>query len=140
MEMPFTTPVVLAALVGALAALGGSIATAIVTRKRDVGETALKALTILVEKQEKTVTRLETKVNEQAVRLDSLDTEIESQRKRHRVLSEKYSVSLTYILSLWTSWAGLRVRLRQVGFVHGEPPPIPEIIAVDMEHPPEPLD
>ena len=133
----FTHPGVLTAIVAGVVAIATGVITALVTRKRDVSETALKALTILVEKQETRADKLEGKVKAQEERLDALDAEITGLQTRHRKLSEKYSVSVTYIVSLWTTWFGLRSRLRQAGIPHGEPPPIPEIIAVDMEHPPE---
>lgn len=122
-------PMVVAAFLGAFAAVFGAVLGGKVTRKRDAGETALKALGMLVEKQESSISKLEKRVDA-----------MEALENRHRRLSEKYSVAIAYILTMWTSWRGLKVRLTAHGFAHGEPPPIPEIIAVDMLHPPEPTD
>ena len=138
MSEALMNPVVLAALVGAFAALAASLATATVTRKKDVGDTALRTLSLLVEKQEGDIAKLEGRVETQTKRLDAFDDEMENLHKKHRKLGEKYSTSLTYILALRTAWGGLKVRLEQAKFPHGDIPPIPEVIAVDMRHPAEP--
>ena len=84
----FTHPGVLTAIIAGTVGIVTGIITALVTRKRDVSETALKALTLLVEKQEARADRLEGKVKAQEERLDALDAEITGLQTRHRKLGE----------------------------------------------------
>lgn len=117
---------VIVALLSAGAIIGAAIVTGLVAARKD-------SATIALQIANETRAELD-KVRD---RLDRVESELSVTRRKHQKLSEKYSVSVTYILTLLTSWGGLRLRLKQAGFPHGEPPPIPNIIAVDMEHPPE---
>lgn len=119
-------PQVIVALLGAGAVIGAAIVTGLVAARKDSASIALQIAN---------ETRAE--LADVRKRLDAMEAELSTTRRKHQKLSEKYSVSVTYILTLLTSWGGLRLRLKQAGFPHGEPPPIPDIIVVDMEHPPE---
>ena len=135
--MDFSNPVVAAATMAALAAIIGTAATALSSRRHDRSETALEALKVLADKHSDRVQLLEEKVDSQSRRIDELASEIDQVRKEKRRIQEKYSVSLTYISQLWTSWYGLRVHLDRDGILHGSPPPVPKVIAEDLHAPPE---
>ena len=119
-------PQVIVALLSAGAIIGAAVVTGFVAARKDSASIALQ----IANETRKELAEVRT-------RLDAMEAELSTTRRKHQKLSEKYSVSVAYILTLLTSWSGLRMRLKSAGFRHGEPPPIPEIIAVDMEHPPE---
>lgn len=133
----FTNPVVMAAIVAGVAAVSGTIASTVSSLKKHKTDTSMVALTKLVDHHSERMHHLEEKIDSQNLRIDELSMEVNSMYFKNRKLGEKYSVSLTYIVSLWTSWFGLRAVLRRDGISYGEPPPVPEIIAVDMQPIPE---
>lgn len=61
-----------------------------------------------------------------------LRAEMDGTRKKYRIVKEKYSAAIIYIVSLHTLWRGLAVRLDQDDVPHGEIPDIPDLIAEDM--------
>ena len=135
--MDFTNPVIVGALVAGVAAVIGTIGTVWNSRRHDRSETALEALKTLADKHSERVEKLEVKVDVQAQRIDELAEEIDRVRKEKRRIQEKYSVSLTYISQLWTSWYGLQIHLDRDGIEHGSPPPVPKVIAEDLHAPPD---
>ncbi|WRS29595.1 hypothetical protein U6G28_08715 [Actinomycetaceae bacterium MB13-C1-2] len=62
-----------------------------------------------------------------------LRLELDEERKGSRMMKEKYSASLAYIVSLWTAAVGLFSRLDATGVDHGEIPKPPDLIAVDIQ-------
>lgn len=61
-----------------------------------------------------------------------LRSEIEENRKKYRILTEKYSTAITYIGTLLALAAGLFSLLDPAGVDHGEVPSVPNLIAENM--------
>lgn len=79
-----------------------------------------------------TVDILSAEVNRLSGELEKLREKVDSTEKRYRLLTEKYSAAIAYIVSLWTAAQGLFTRLDAENIPHGDIPQPPEIIAVDM--------
>lgn len=135
--MDFSNPVIIGALIAGVTAVIGTIGTVWNSRRHDRSETALEALQTLADKHAERVEKLEVKVDAQARRIDELAEEIDRVRKEKRRIQEKYSVSLTYISQLWTYWYGLQIHLDRDGIEHDSPPPVPKVIAEDLDTPPK---
>ena len=105
-------------------------------REAQRGESALAKLTATVELLMKEVDRQNAKSEALASKVDLLEREIEQVSQRHRIVSERYSVALSYIGSILPLWEGLKTRLKTVGFEHGEIPPIPPPVLEDLTDPP----
>ncbi len=85
-----------------------------------------EALNLTVQTLKGEYTRLIEEVKE-------LRLELEVERKGSRMMKEKYSAALAYIVSLWTAAAGLFSRLDAADVTHGEIPKPPDLIAVDIQ-------
>ena len=64
--------------------------------------------------------------------VETLRADIEGTRKKYRILSEKYSSAIAYIVSLTTAAGGLFARLDAAGVPHGDIPAPPSNIVGDL--------
>ena len=130
-----------ALLVAGTAVLTASV-TAIVTRKRDASEAALKSFSLLVEQLSAQNDRLEARVQtseerarDVTLRLEALEQRLDANAKKRRILQEKYSSSLAYIGILLSRGTDLLSRLDEISVPHGKIPLPPKIIVADLESP-----
>ena len=130
-----------ALLVAGTAVLTASV-TALVTRKRDASEAALKSVSLLVEQLSAQNDRLEARVQtaeerarDVTLRLEALEQRLDANAKKRRILQEKYSSSLAYIGILLSRGTDLLSRLDEISVPHGKIPLPPKIIVADLESP-----
>ena len=128
-------------LVAGTAVLTASV-TALVTRKRDASEAALKSVSLLVEQLSAQNDRLEARVQtaeerarDVTLRLEALEQRLDANAKKRRILQEKYSSSLAYIGILLSRGTDLLSRLDEISVPHGKIPLPPKIIVADLESP-----
>ena len=110
---------------GAVMTLVGALAGHWMTRRHKREENELAGLRASVEVLRAEYARLNSEVKE-------LREEMDGTRKKYRVIKEKYSAAIVYIVSLHTLWRGLAVRLDRDGVPHGQIPDVPELISEDM--------
>lgn len=123
---------ILVPAVSVAGAIVGALITGFVTRRKDISESAIQALTILVEKQESQINRLDE-------RLDKLEAQYSEEEERHRetkrkkrLQQERYSVAISFVGALLSAAKVLFHRLDMEGVVHANLIPIPELIATDV--------
>jgi hypothetical protein len=120
-------PAIAVAVITATSALLGALITALVTRRKD---SATMALEIAKEARADVVALRERLATvEEKLGIES-ESHAKTKRKLH-LLEEKYSAAIAFIISLLTLWEGLKTRLKRIGFEHGEPPSLPELVAED---------
>lgn len=105
--------------------LVGVLAGHLVTRGSKREENELAGLRASVEVLRAEYERLNSEVKD-------LRAEMDGTRKKYRVVKEKYSAAIIYIVSLHTLWRGLTVRLDRDGVPHAEIPDVPGLISEDM--------
>lgn len=99
----------------------------VATRKKDAGTMALEIAREAREEVSDLKARLDAMENKLGIESDA---HAKTKRKLH-LLEEKYSAAIAFIISLFTLWAGLKVRLDRAKFEHSEPPQMPDLIAAD---------
>ena len=110
---------------GAVMTLVGVLAGHWMARGSKREENELAGLRASVEVLRAEYARLNDEVKE-------LRAEMEGTRKKYRVVKEKYSAAIVYIVSLHTLWRGLTVRLDRDGVPHAEIPDVPDLISEDI--------
>ena len=110
---------------GAVMTLVGVLAGHWMARGSKREENELAGLRASVEVLRAEYARLNDEVKE-------LRAEMDGTRKKYRVIKEKYSAAIVYIVSLHTLWRGLTVRLDRDGVPHAEIPDVPELISEDI--------
>lgn len=120
-------PAIAVAVISAAGALLGVLTTAIVTRRKDSAAMALE----IAREARADVADLRGRLEKMEAKygLES-DAHAKTKRKLH-LLEEKYSAAIAFIISLLTLWEGLKTRLKRIGFEHGTPPSLPELVAED---------
>lgn len=83
-----------------------------------------------------TVQILRAEVDRLSEEVTALRAEMDSTRKRHRVLGEKYSAATTWIVRVRIIWQAVKARLG--ADLVDELPDVPEIVAVDLNIDPHP--
>ena len=107
-------------------------ATLAVERETKKDEADLAAIRVTVDILRAEVERQSGDVTKLRAEVETLRADIEGTRKKYRILSEKYSSAVTYILVLLTSGRGLLARLDIAGVAHGEIPPPPDNLVADL--------
>lgn len=122
------TPV-LVALVTVIGGIVGGIVTKALMGKKDSAALAME----IAQQARDDVRELRQEIAELRADLDRERGGHEATRKKRRVLEEKYSAALEWIVVVQTAWEGLKIRLANINFEHREIPPLPMIVAVDLE-------
>ena len=135
---------------GASIGLIGIIIVQYVLNRRNRKELEIAAATLAVERETKkdeadlaairvTVGILRAEVERQSgdvtklrAEVETLRADIEGTRKKYRILTEKFSSAIAYIVSLTTAAGGLFARLDAAGVPHGDIPAPPSNIVGDL--------
>lgn len=121
------TPVLVALVTAASGIIGGIVAKALMGKK----DSAALAMEIAQQARDD-VRELRQEIAELRADLDRERGGHEVTRKKRRVLEEKYSAALEWIVVVQTAWEGLKLRLAAADFEHREIPPLPSIVMVDI--------
>lgn len=96
-------------------------------------DSAITSLTLLMEAQAKRIDALEEDFAALEEKYAGEQADHAVTAKKKRVLEEKYSAACEWILVIQTAWEGLKMRLAAIDFEHREIPPLPAIVAIDLE-------